>query len=113
MWALSGTLDTETGLALSIALESVCEAIRSEDRERDLAQLRHDALGVLLGGELSAGLPVHKGVRPHLMVVVRDDSVRAASSAAIGWRCAALRTWPLRRLPNSSIERTRRPEGSG
>ncbi len=66
MWALSGTLDTETGLALSIALESVCEAIRSEDRDRDLAQLRHDALGVLLGGELSAGLPVHKGVRPHI-----------------------------------------------
>ena len=80
MWALSGTLDTETGLALSIALESVCEAIRSEDRERDLARLRHDALGVLLGGELSAGLPVHKGVRPHLMVVVPDAGVRATSS---------------------------------
>ena len=31
MWALTGTLDTETGLALSIALESVCEAIRGED----------------------------------------------------------------------------------
>ena len=77
MWALSGTLDTETGLALSLALESVCEAIRAEDRERDLAQLRHDALGVLLGGELSAGLPVHKGVRPHLMVVVTDERARS------------------------------------
>ena len=80
MWALSGTLDTETGLALSIALESVCEAIRSEDRDRDLAQLRHDALGVLLGGQLSAGLPVHKGVRPHLMVVVRDEGTAAIAS---------------------------------
>lgn len=73
MWALSGTLDTETGLALSMALESVCEAIRGEGPGRDLAQLRHDALGVLLSGQLSAGLPVHKGVRPHIMVVVRDD----------------------------------------
>lgn len=72
MWALTGTLDTETGLALSIALESVCEAIRGEGDGRDLAQLRHDALGVLLGGELSAGLPVHKGVRPHLMVVIQE-----------------------------------------
>ena len=84
MWALSGTLDTETGLALSIALESVCEAIRSEDRERDLGQLRHDALGVLLGGELSAGLPVHKGVRPHLMVVVREDGASVVSGASTG-----------------------------
>lgn len=81
MWALSGTLDTETGLALSVALESVCEAIRSEDRERDLARLRHDALGVLLGGELSAGLPVHKGVRPHLMVVVPDGGGCTPTSA--------------------------------
>ena len=80
MWALTGTLDTETGLALSIALESVCEAIRSEDRDRDLAQLRHDALGVLLGGELSAGLPVHKGVRPHLMVVVTEGATSAAGA---------------------------------
>jgi hypothetical protein len=69
MWALSGTLDTETGLALSMALESVCDAIRTEDGSRDLAQLRHDALGVLLTGQLSAGLPVHKGVRPHIMVI--------------------------------------------
>lgn len=81
MWALSGTLDSETGLALSVALESVCEAIRSEDRERDLARLRHDALGVLLGGELSAGLPVHKGVRPHLMVVVPDGGGCTPTSA--------------------------------
>ncbi|HYN57775.1 MAG TPA: DUF222 domain-containing protein [Motilibacterales bacterium] len=73
-WALSGTLDTETGLALSMALESVCEAIRGEDRDRDLAQLRHDALAVLLNGQLSAGLPVHKGVRPHIMVITRDDA---------------------------------------
>ncbi len=72
MWALSGTLDTETGLALSMALESVSEAIRGEDRDRDLAHLRHDALGVLLSGQLSAGLPVHKGVRPHIMVITRD-----------------------------------------
>jgi hypothetical protein len=72
MWALSGTLDTETGLALSMALESVCEAIRAEGLERNLAQLRHDALGVLLNGQLSAGLPVHKGVRPHIMVITRD-----------------------------------------
>jgi hypothetical protein len=71
MWALSGTLDTETGLALSMALESVSEAIRAEDGDRDLARLRHDALGVLLSGQLSAGLPVHKGVRPHIMVVTR------------------------------------------
>jgi hypothetical protein len=71
MWALSGTLDTETGLALSMALESVCDAIRTEDCSRDLAQLRHDALGVLLTGQLSAGLPVHKGVRPHIMVITR------------------------------------------
>ena len=71
MWALSGTLDTETGLALSMALESVSEAIRAEDRNRDLARLRHDALGVLLSGQLSAGLPVHKGVRPHIMVITR------------------------------------------
>ncbi len=84
MWALSGTLDTETGLALSIALESVCEAIRSGGRDRDLAQLRHDALGVLLGGELSAGLPVHKGVRPHLMVVVHQDGARVANVAGSG-----------------------------
>jgi hypothetical protein len=67
-------------LALSLALESVCEAIRGEDRERDLAQLRHDALGVLLGGELSAGLPVHKGVRPHLMVVIQAEGTRAGST---------------------------------
>jgi hypothetical protein len=72
MWALTGTLDTETGLALSMALESVCEAIRGENRDRDLGALRHDALGVLLSGQLSAGLPVHKGVRPHIMVVTRD-----------------------------------------
>jgi hypothetical protein len=71
MWALSGTLDTETGPALSMALESVSEAIRGEDHDRDLARLRHDALAVLLSGELSAGLPVHKGVRPHLMVITR------------------------------------------
>lgn len=70
MWALAGTLDTETGLALSLALESLCAAIRSEDGARDLPQLRHDALAALLSGELSAGLPVHKGVRPHVMVVV-------------------------------------------
>lgn len=69
MWALSGTLDTETGLALSMALESVSEAIRTEDHDRDLARLRHDALGVLLSGQLSAGLPVHKGVRPHIMII--------------------------------------------
>jgi len=81
MWALSGTLDTETGLALSMALESLCEAIRSEDRDRDLAQLRHDALAVLLGGELSAGLPVHKGVRPHLMMVVTEGR----ADAYAGW----------------------------
>jgi hypothetical protein len=72
MWALSGTLDTETGLALSMALESVCDVIRTEERSGDLAQLRHDALGVLLTGQLSAGLPVHKGVRPHIMVITRD-----------------------------------------
>lgn len=88
MWALSGTLDTETGLALSLALESVCEAIRGDDRERSLARLRHDALGVLLSGQLSAGLPVHKGVRPHLMVVVgeecgRPDAVGDALSAGL------------------------------
>ena len=79
MWALSGTLDTETGLALSMALESVCEAIRAEDRDRDLAHLRHDALGVLLNGQLSAGLPVHKGVRPHILVITRhtDAPTRA------------------------------------
>ena len=82
MWALTGTLDTETGLALSIALESVCEAIRSEDRDRDLAQMRHDALGVLLGGELSAGLPVHKGVRPHLMVVVTEGTANVVASCS-------------------------------
>ena len=81
MWALSGTLDSETGLALSIALESVCAAIRSEDRDRDLARLRHDALGVLVGGELSAGLPVHKGVRPHLMVIVREDACATGTCA--------------------------------
>ena len=84
MWALSGTLDTETGLALSIALESVCEAIRSEDRDRDLAQLRHDALGVLLGGQLSAGLPVHKGVRPHLMVLVGAGGARVGGDSVGG-----------------------------
>jgi hypothetical protein len=78
MWALSGTLDTETGLSLSQALESICEAIRGGEEGRDLAELRHDALGVLLNGELSAGLPVHKGVRPHVLVVVRDDDDREA-----------------------------------
>jgi hypothetical protein len=78
MWALSGRLDTETGLALSMALESICEAIRSQEPDRGLAQLRHDALGVLVSGQLSAGLPVHKGVRPHLVVVVRQgDAVPA------------------------------------
>jgi hypothetical protein len=76
MWALSGTLDTETGLALSMALESVSEAIRAEDRDRDLARLRHDALGVLLSGQLSAGLPVHKGVRPHIMVITRTGEAQ-------------------------------------
>jgi hypothetical protein len=83
MWALSGTLDPETGLALSVALESVCEAIRSDERDRSLAELRHDALGVLLNGELSAGLPVHKGVRPHVMLVVRasDDGDGAVNLA--------------------------------
>jgi hypothetical protein len=72
MWALNGTLDTETGIALKMALESVSEAIRDADGGRSLAQLRHDALGVLLSGELSAGLPVHKGVRPHVLVVVAE-----------------------------------------
>ena len=81
MWALSGTLDTETGLALSMALESVSEAIRAEDRDRDLAQLRHDSLAVLLSGQLSAGLPAHKGVRPHIMVINRDSD---AQPCAIG-----------------------------
>ncbi len=80
MWALAGTLDTETGLALSLALESVSTAIRCEGEERDLPQLRHDALAALLGGELSAGLPVHKGVRPHVMVVVRDTSNNTCSA---------------------------------
>ena len=79
MWALNGTLDTETGLALSMALESVSEAIRAEDSDRDLAQLRHDALGVLLEGHLSAGLPVHKGVRPHIMVITRGDDQPACA----------------------------------
>jgi hypothetical protein len=82
MWALSGTLDTETGLALSMALESISEAIRADDRDRDLARLRHDALGVLLSGHLSAGLPVHKGVRPHLMVIVCEPGSGSALSAA-------------------------------
>ncbi len=81
MWALNGTLDTETGLALSAALESLCEAIRGDDPPRELAQLRHDALGVLLSGELSAGLPVHKGVRPHVMVVVSQAGTRHAGCA--------------------------------
>jgi Domain of unknown function (DUF222)/HNH endonuclease len=79
MWALSGTLDTETGLALSMAMESLCEAIRGDDRDRDLAQLRHDALGALLSGQLSAGLPVHKGVRPHIMIVTRDGDAPACA----------------------------------
>lgn len=61
-----------------MALESICEAIRSQEPDRGLAQLRHDALGVLVSGQLSAGLPVHKGVRPHLVVVVRQgDAVPA------------------------------------
>ncbi len=74
MWALNGTLDPETGLALSAALESLCEAIRAEDRDRDLPRLRHDALGVLLNGRLCEGLPTHKGVRPHVMVLVGPGS---------------------------------------
>lgn len=74
MWALSGTLDTETGLALSAALESVCEAIRTDGSDRSLAQLRHDALAALISGELSAGLPIHKGVRPHLMIITSQGS---------------------------------------
>ncbi len=78
MWALSGILDTETGLALSMALESVCEATRAEDSGRNLAQLRHDALGALLSGELSAGLPTHKGVRPHIMVITRASGAPSA-----------------------------------
>ena len=82
MWALSGTLDTETGLALSMALESVSEAIRGEDRDRDLAQLRHDSLAVLLSGQLSAGLPVHKGVRPHIMVITRDGDAPPCAATA-------------------------------
>jgi len=84
MWALSGTLDTETGLALSMALESVSEAIRAEDRDRDLAQLRHDALAVLLSGQLCAGLPVHKGVRPHIMVITRGDDAPLACTNGHG-----------------------------
>lgn len=99
MWALTGTLDPETGAALAAALESICQATRADQtprgpggttpgREpahgaaagaaagpaRTLAQLRHDALGVLLDGQLSAGLPVHKGIRPHLLAVVHLDT---------------------------------------
>ncbi len=82
MWALAGTLDTETGLARSLALESLCEAIRSDGGDRGLPQLRHDALAALLGGELSAGLPVHKGVRPHVMVVVGAGGGEAVEDLA-------------------------------
>lgn len=69
LWALDGTLDSETGLALATALEAVADAIRDAEDDRTLPALRHDALGVLLSGQLSAGLPVHKGVRPHIVIV--------------------------------------------
>ncbi len=92
MWALAGTLDTETGLARSLALESLREAIRSQDGERDLPELRHDALAALPGGELSAGLPVHKGVRPHVMVVVGAAGGGGHDDAGgAGWGSGAVR----------------------
>lgn len=74
LWALDGTLTAEAGAALAAALDAAMDAMRGADDGRTLSQRRHDALQALVSGELSAGLPTHKGLRPRVTILTTLDS---------------------------------------
>ena len=79
-WDVRGFLDADTGAKLHLALKSWGAPVGDDGDDRPVARRRVEGLNTLLTDYLGFGLPVDKGIRPHLNVTIDIDTLRLALS---------------------------------